>query len=197
MEPLTTAQQALFDWIADFIHAHGYAPTQRQMGQGMGLQSSAGIQARLGRLLAKGYLDHTFGQARSLRLVQRHQGLLVQGTIVAGGLVETFPEAETLAFGPFLLDPSLFALRVRGDSLLAALIDHNDIVLLRPPTDVQHIKDGTIVAARVDGQTTLKHFYRQGQTVTLQPANAHDEPLRLDAKTVEIQGLLVGVLRAL
>jgi repressor LexA len=197
MAPLTTAQQALLDWIADFIHTRGYAPTHRQMVQGMGLQSPAGIQARLRQLLAKGYLDHTFGQARSLRLVPRHQGLLVQGTIAAGGLVETFPESETLSLGPFLLDPLLFALRVRGDSMIAALIDHNDIVLLRPPTDVQYIKDGTIVAARVAGQTTLKHFYRQGRTVTLQPANANYEPMRLDAKTVEIQGVLVGVLRAL
>lgn len=200
MEPLTAAQQQLYDWIVAFIHSEGHSPTYRQMMRGMGLKSPAPIQSRLEKLIDKGYLEHTFGEARSLRLAQRNaNGLLIRGTIAAGGLVEVFPdtEVETLDLGRLLLDPSLFALRVRGDSMIEAMIDHNDVVILRPTNDVKNIKSGTIVAARVEGQTTLKHFHRKGHRVMLKPANANYEPMLLDAKTVEVQGVLVGVMRSL
>ncbi len=200
MESLTPAQQQLYDWIVAFIHSEGHSPTYRQMMLGMRLKSPAPIQSRLEKLIDKGYLEHTYGKARTIRPTWKEtNGLIIRGAIAAGGLVEVFPdtEVETLDLGRLLFDPSLFALRVRGDSMIEAMIDHNDVVILRPTNDVKNIKSGTIVAARVEGQTTLKHFHRYGRRVTLKPANANYEPILLDARTVEVQGVLVGVMRSL
>lgn len=122
------------------------------------------------------------------------------GAIAAGGLVETFPdtEVEHLDFSNLLLDPRYFALRVRGHSMIDALIDDGDVVIMQPISDPKVIKNGTIVAARVEGQTTLKYFHRKGSKVTLQPGNPDIEkypPIEVPASQVVVQGVLVGVWR--
>jgi repressor LexA len=117
--------------------------------------------------------------------------------IAASSLVDVFPDSdvEYLDLAGISLKPSYFALKVRGDSMIDALIDSGDIVILKPVSDPKTLKNGTIVAARVEGQTTLKYFHRKGSKVTLQPANKAYEPIDVPASQVDVQGALVHVWR--
>lgn len=198
MEPLTEAQQQLYDWLAEYIRQHQHSPSIRQMMQAMQLKSPAPVQSRLEHLRAKGYIEWTEGKARTLRIVQSaKQGVPVLGAIAAGGLIEPFTDAvEQLDFSNLFLPSHSFALRVTGDSMIEDLITEGDLVIMRPVPEPTHLKNGTIVAARVEGHgTTLKRFYRQGDRVILKPANAKYQPIEVKAMQVQVQGALVGVWR--
>lgn len=199
MESLTAAQQELYDWLADYIQQHQHSPSIRQMMQAMNLKSPAPVQSRLEHLRTKGYIEWTEGKARTIRVLQPQvkQGIPVLGAIAAGGLVEPFTEAvEQLDFTSLFLPPKTFALRVIGDSMIEDLITEGDVVIMRPVPDPDLVKNGTIVAARVDGHgTTLKRFYRRGDRVTLKPANTKYKPIEVTARQVQVQGTLIGVWR--
>jgi len=201
MESLTVAQQELFDWLVSYIRQHEHPPTVRQMMQAMKLKSPAPIQSRLEHLRAKGYIHWVKGQARTLRILhsesQDQAGVPILGAIAAGGLIEPFTDQiERLDLTGLTAQPQYFALRVAGDSMIEDLIAPGDIVLMQPAPEPNRLKNGTIVAARVEGEgTTLKHFYRQGNRVTLQPGNANYAPIEVAAAQVQVQGVLVGVWR--
>lgn len=201
MEPLTEAQQELYDWLVEYIQANQHSPSIRQMMRAMGLKSPAPVQSRLEHLKAKGYISWNEGKARTIRLMHAGSpGVPIRGAIAATGLVETFQdvEVEHLDFSNLLLNPRYFALRVRGLSMIDALIDDGDVVIMEPAIDPKSIKPGTIVAAHVNGQTTLKYYSRKGSKVTLEPGNPDRDSypvIELPASQVEIQGLLVGVWR--
>ena len=198
MEPLTEAQQQLYDWLAEYIRQHQYSPSIRQMMQAMNLKSPAPIQSRLEHLRAKGYIEWTEGKARTLQIVQTGRaGVPILGAIAAGGLLEPFTDAvEQLDFSSLFLPPQTFALRVMGDSMIEDYITEGDVVLMRPVPEPDQLRNGTIVAAMVDGHgTTLKRFYRQGDRVTLKPANIKYQPIEVAAMQVQVQGALIGVWR--
>jgi repressor LexA len=198
MERLTEAQQELYEWLAEYIRTYQHSPSIRQMMQAMNLKSPAPIQSRLEHLRTKGYIEWTEGKARTIRVLHPvKQGVPILGTIAAGGLIEPFTDAiDHLDFSNFSLPPQSYALRVAGDSMIEDLIADGDVVFLRPVPEPAHLKNGTIVAARVDGYgTTLKRFYRQGDRVTLKPANPQYKPIEVLAVQVQVQGSLVGIWR--
>lgn len=198
MEVLTEAQQELYDWLVEYIQSNQYPPSIRQMMHAMGLKSPAPVQSRLEHLRSKGYIEWTEGKARTIRLTQEvKRGVPIRGTIAAGSLVDVFPEAdvEYLDLASVLLKPTYFALTVRGDSMIDAMIDSGDVVILKPVADPKTLKNGTIVAARVENQTTLKYFHRKGSKVTLRPANKKYDPIEVPASQVDVQGQLVHVWR--
>ena len=198
MEPLTEAQQELFDWLVEYIRTSQYAPSIRQMMRAMNLKSPAPIQSRLERLRSKGYIDWTEGKARTIRILHTEaQGLPVLGAIAAGGLVEPFTdEKEKLDLSDLIQRPNCFALRVTGDSMIEDYITEGDMAIMRSVPAKDEVKNGEIVAARVEGHgTTLKRFYRREDQVTLQPSNPKYTPIQVAADRVEVQGVLVGVWR--
>ncbi|WP_414541279.1 transcriptional repressor LexA [Nostoc sp. CCY0012] len=198
MERLTEAQQELYDWLVEYIRIHQHSPSIRQMMQAMNLKSPAPIQSRLDHLRTKGYIDWNEGKARTIRILHSvKQGIPILGAIAAGGLIEPFTDAiDHLDFSNISLPPQSYALRVTGDSMIEDLIADGDLVFLHPVAEPDQLKNGTIVAARVDGYgTTLKRFYRQGDRVTLKPANPKYNPIEVLAMQVEVQGSLVGVWR--
>jgi repressor LexA len=149
-------------------------------------------------LRAKGYIDWTEGKARTIRILGSNStGVPVLGAIAAGGLVEPFTDTvEQLDISPVFRQPGNFALRVIGDSMIDDMIAEGDVVIMRPVPDPDQLKNGLIVAARVEGHgTTLKRFYRKGEQVTLKPANPKYEPIEVTATSVQVQGVLVGVWR--
>lgn len=196
MQPLTTVQQELYDWLVDYIKANQHSPSIRQMMRAMGLRSPAPIQSRLEHLREKGYIDWTEGRARTIRVLQA-QGVPVLGAIAAGSVVESFTDAvEHIDFSNTFIRPGDFALQVRGDSMIDALIDQGDVVIMRPVRDQKAIKDGKIVAARVDGEgTTLKYYHRTGNVVSLKPANPRYDAMEFSAAEVDVQGELIAVWR--
>ena len=198
-EPLTTAQQELYDWLSEYIGEHRHSPSIRQMMEAMGLRSPAPIQSRLRHLQQKGWITWKEGQARTLQLLGDAfgGGIPVLGAVAAGGLVETFDDVEErLELEPVLATRGLFALTVNGDSMVDAHIADGDVVLMEPVKEPSRLREGTIVSALVPGSgTTLKHFHRDGRQVRLEAANPAYEPILVDADQVAIQGKLVAVWR--
>ena len=195
---LTAAQRELYDWLEDYIRSHRHSPSIRQMMEAMGLRSPAPIQSRLRHLQQKGWITWQEGQARTLQLLgEGASGIPVLGSVAAGGLVEPYDDVqERLDLAPVLETRGLFALTVNGDSMVEAHIADGDVVLLEPVNDASRLRDGTIVSALVSGSgTTLKHFHRRGDTITLEAANPAYEPIVLPADQVCVQGRLVAVWR--
>lgn len=200
LESLTPAQQELYDWLADYIGSHQHSPSIRQMMAAMGLRSPAPIQSRLRHLQQKGWITWQEGQARTLQLLGNlaaEAGVPVLGSVAAGGLVEAFDDVqEVLDLDPVLKTKGLYALTVNGDSMVDAHIADGDVVLMEPVVDPRALRDGTVVSALVAGSgTTLKHFHRQKDQVTLAAANEAYEPIVLSADQVQVQGRLVAVWR--
>ena len=198
MEALTDAQQELYDWLVEYIRENQHSPSIRQMMRAMGLKSPAPIQSRLDHLRKKSYIDWTEGQARTIRILQETQGVPIYGTIAAGYVNEAFTDdVERLNLGGLPIKLGDYALRVKGDSMIEALISEGDLVIMRPVKDPQGIREGTIVAARVPDGTTLKYFHRVDNLIQLKPANPSYPVQEFPADEVQVQGKLVGVWRDL
>jgi repressor LexA len=200
MEPLTVVQQQLYDWLVEYIEENQHSPSIRQMMKAMGLKSPAPIQSRLDHLRAKNYIDWTEGRARTIRILHPpKKGVPIKGEIAAGGLIEPFTDEadqDYLDIVGLQLKTKDYALRVTGDSMIGAMIADGDIVIIRPIPEPDRVKNGTIVAARVEGHgNTLKHFHRKGSRITLEAANPNYDPIKVNSDAVEIQGILVGVWR--
>jgi repressor LexA len=199
MEILTEAQQQLYDWLVDYIRQHQHAPSIRQMMRAMNLKSPAPVQSRLEHLKAKGYIEWEEGQARTIRILHSETsgGVPILGAIAAGGLVEPFTdEKEQLDLSGLFERSNCFGLRVVGDSMIEDFITEGDVAIVQPIQEPSSLKNGTIVAARVEGHgTTLKRFYRRGEQVMLKPANPKYQPIEVSATQVQVQGVLVGVWR--
>lgn len=197
MESLTTAQEELYDWLAGYIRENRHSPSIRQMMRAMKLKSPAPVQSRLEHLRNKGYIDWTEGKARTIRVLQESQGVPIFGAIAAGAMLEVF--TDTIEhFDPAALSfkGGDFALKVRGDSMIEALIDDGDIVIMRKVPEPSRIRNGTIVAARVESTTTLKYYHLEKDKVVLRPANPNYEPMHYPAEDVHIDGRLVAVWRS-
>lgn len=198
MEPLTEAQRQLYDWLVDYIRQNQYPPSIRQMMRAMNLRSPAPVQSRLEHLRKKGYIAWTEGKARTIQVLQPTSGgIPILGAIAAGGLVEPHTDTvDRLELSTDIFPTRSFALRVMGDSMIEDHIADGDVVIMQPIPEPDQLKNGAIVAARVEGHgTTLKHFYRRGDRVTLKPANPKYTPIEAAADQVQVQGVLVGVWR--
>lgn len=200
MENLTPAQKELYDWLVEYIQTTQHAPSIRQMMVAMNLRSPAPIQSRLERLRSKGYIDWTNGKARTMRILhQPDKGLPILGAITNRGLVEQFIDVkQRLDLSHLLAKSDYYVLRVTGDSMIEDSIIEGDLVVMREVSSIDEAKSSDIVAAKVSDQgTTLKRFYRKKNKVTLQPANTKYEPIEVDANSLELQGILVGIWRVM
>lgn len=198
MESLTTAQQELYDWLIEYIRANQHSPSIRQMMRAMNLRSPAPIQSRLEHLKNKGYIEWSEGKARTIRVRDDVRGVPILGTIAAGFVNEAFTDTvERLDLNGLPIQSGDYALKVTGDSMIEAMIQDGDVVIMRPVKDPQGIREGTIVAARVESGTTLKSFYRHGNQVHLKPANPNYPVMEFPADLVDVQGRLVAVWRGI
>src|SRR6202790_4982789 len=203
---VTKRQKQVLDFVARFIEDNGYSPSYAEIARGLNLASLATVHKHISTLETKQYLKRGFNQSRSLDLgpkyiqeQRRHKQdtpleVPLLGRIAAGAPVEAVEQRETVRFGDFLGNPDVFALEVRGDSMIEDHICDGDMVLLEKNGPV---KDGDIVVALIEGsETTLKRFYREpGDRIRLQPANAALQPIFVAGKDLAIQGRLLAVLR--
>ncbi len=212
MAILSRKTQEVLSWLHSFQADHAYFPTYREIQAGLGFKSVSPVQNHIGKLKAAGLVTNVPGKARTLRLVERQppeaapaaRGIPIWGAIAAGHLVELFPDHEISYIPPDLFSPKSrglerFALRVRGDSMVNAHILDNDVVILDKPFDVKEIKDSQIVAARVDGEdrATLKRWRQVDDQVFLVPENDNYSTIQVEAHTVLIEGIYVGLVRGL
>lgn len=213
---LSPRQRRILIVIRDFTAEYGYPPTIRQIGEAVGISSTSVVSYNLSVLQRKGYLARDRDVSRGLRLVKdqeaegRAEGYAVVvpmlGAIAAG---EPIPipdgafgqvDADTVSLpGDMVRDPQrVYALEVRGTSMIDALIDDGDLVIMRYQ---QTAENGDMVAAWLKDEkaTTLKRIYweRGRSLVRLQPANPLMDPIYVHPDELEIQGKVIGVIRRL
>jgi repressor LexA len=196
--PATERQRRILDVIRAFTVEHGYPPSVREIGERVGLSSSSTIHAHLKALERRGMISRDPTKPRALRSVTRGPEALVLpilGRVAAGVPITAQEDIE----GEFLL-PAAFAprasdafmLRVQGDSMVEAAILDGDLILVRPQRTAEN---GEIVVAMLDGEATVKRFYREAGRIRLQPENRAMAPIY--ASDVEIIGRVEAVVRRL
>ncbi len=212
---LSERQRGMLDFIRRFSNENGYPPTIRQIGEQVGISSTSVVNYNLHKLEKDGYIARDLRVSRGIRLVERLGDaaerlkdlvrIPLVGRIVAGAPVpipssdfSTFGEDEAITLTREMVPnaENLFALQVKGDSMVDAMVSDGDIVVMR---QAREARNGDMVAVwlKDKGETTLKHFYLENGRVRLQPANASMDPIYAEPRDVEVQGKVMLVLRRL
>lgn len=197
---LTRRQKQILDFVTRHIEKRGYAPTLEEIGAHFELSSLATVHKHLANLQAKGLIKRENNRSRALEVVQaRASGRAVEvpllGRVAAGVPIEAVQSAETICIPEDMLGRGeTYVLQVRGDSMIDEQIRDGDYVIV---DGRRTARDGEMVIALLDSErATLKKFYREKDgMVRLQPANARMAPIVVHPGSLEIQGVVIGVLR--
>jgi repressor LexA len=201
MNEATPRQQRILDYICTCVRTQGYPPTYDEIKDAVGLSTKSLVSHHLRGLEAKGYLRLKPNTPRGIQLADApHQStfrVAIAGQIAAG---------QPISFGDWQREfieltgdivreqDGLYALRVKGNSMVDALVHDGDLVVMKHQ---QYADDGDMVAVRLveENETTLKRFYRERHRVRLQPANPTMKALYYHPANVEVQGKVVAVIR--
>ncbi len=199
-------RKRILQFIGDFIADRGYAPTVRDIVKGCRLSSTAVVQHHLKILEKQGYLRRDPKVFRSIQLAGKRNVVPVPllGNIAAGEpisipssetwrseVLETLDLTEEITEGK-----EVYALRVKGVSMIDALVDDGDIVLIQPTSSAED-GDMVVIWLKEEQEVTLKRIYREPGRIRLQPANPLMKPTYHKPENVEIQGKVIGVIRKL
>ena len=200
---ITRRQRQVYDFLAAFIEKHGYSPSFEEIGEGLGLTSLATVHKHISNLAEKGLIRRQENRSRSIdvmpvrtRVRQRlsdEAALPLMGRIAAGQPIEAVENPESISLGDLTRSKEVYVLQVTGASMQDEHIVDGDYVLVEKTSTA---RNGEIVVALVSGaDATLKRFYKEGDHVRLQPANASMQPIMVPAHNVQVQGRVIGVLR--
>ena len=212
---LSERQEKMLSFLEDFTRENEYPPTIREIGAAVGISSTSVVNYNLNVLEKKGYITRDKIVSRGLKLVDRsgsgaarvrHDVISIPllGRIAAGQPIP-IPDSDLLPFGYETIEltrdiigreEGIYALQVRGNSMVDALIHDGDIVVMKHQEEAAN---GELVAVwlKDEKETTLKRFYLEGGQVRLQPANPTMKPIYVHPANVEIQGKVVLVIRQL
>ena len=210
---LSVKQEAIVEFIQGFLGDHHFPPTVRDIQAGCEISSTSVVDYNLRILQREGYIRRRSEVSRGIELLKDSSGreawpdnvvaVPVFGSIAAGeplhipGAAARSDADEVIDLPSFLTrgNSEVFAVRVKGESMIDALVADGDLVVLEPAIDA---RNGEMVAAEINGEeVTLKHFFMQNGTVTLQPANAQVDPIIVPAEQVQVKGKVVGVVRSM
>jgi len=211
-QELSERQVKMLKFIGEFIADHHFPPTIREIGTKVGIPSTSVVKYNLDILQRRGLIDRDPDISRGIRLVEEMVGRVAEvvripllGRIAAGVPIPV-PDAE---FSPFGYeagieltrdivkdDKNIYALEVQGNSMVDALINDGDIVVMRHQ---EQVENGELAAIWLPekGETTLKRFYLEGDRVRLQPANPTMKAMFYPAESVEVRGKVLLVIRQL
>jgi repressor LexA len=193
---LTERQREIYDFIRDKIEGRGFGPTVREIGEGFDIKSPNGVMCHLKALEKKGLIKRTGFRARAIQLVDHRLhtvDLPLLGKVAAGAPLQATATDDRLDFKELFGNPSNFALRVQGQSMIENHIDDGDFVVIR---EQQSAHNGERVVAMIDDEVTLKRYYREKNRIRLEPANENMAPIFVDEDDdIRILGVLVGVVR--
>ncbi|MEE9216157.1 MAG: transcriptional repressor LexA [Anaerolineales bacterium] len=210
---LSDRQRNMLDFIRMFSMQSGYPPSIREIGAAVDISSTSVVNYNLNRLVEQGYLDRDQNVSRGLRLTEKLSSpatnivrVPLVGRIFASEPVP-IPDTDSPMFGAdeaieitqdlLSTTEDLFALEVKGDSMIDAMINEGDIVVMQRRPDWSN-GDMVAVWLKDKEETTLKHIYREGDTVRLQPANPTMKPIYIeDPENLEVQGKVMLVIRQL
>ncbi len=207
MDDLAPRQRALLDFIASYQDQKGIPPTIREIGEALGIKSTNGVSDHIKALVRKGYLERV-GDARSsrgVRLSQAARGgfreeatvaVPLLGRVAAGSPVlaeENYARTFHIDSDMMPHNAATFALTVTGNSMIEDGILDGDFVFVKKQNTA---RNGEMAVVMVDGDATVKRFYREKDRIRLQPANAAMEPIFVEpGQECEILGIVVGVYR--
>jgi repressor LexA len=212
MRTLSARQQKILNFIRSFLEEQAYPPTVRDIVRGCGISSTSVADYNLAILEKEGYLKRHREVSRGIELlgdtaVKGHRAAIpLVGTIAAGQPIPVPTEeswnseasAETIEVPTQLLRgrDNIFALKIKGHSMIDALINDGDIVLMQAASTVEN---GQMAAVwlKSEKRATLKKVFVSADRIRLQPANTQMKPIYADPKDVEIQGIVVAVIRQL
>jgi repressor LexA len=217
-EPLSKRQSDILSYIYEYINGSGRPPTIREIGTAANITSTSVVNYNLTKLMEKGYLDRDPEVSRGLRLTGKAMSLYEAVTAAVRGLIRIplvgaivasepvsvghenfsiFDDEDAVELGSGLLPgktEDLFALRVRGDSMIDAMVNDGDIVIMRKQ---ETFRNGDMLAVWLtpSDTTTLKYVFHEGDKVRLQPANPTMEPIYVEPSDVQVQGKVMMVVR--
>jgi repressor LexA len=201
MKYLTERQRDILNFIKEFQSEHGVAPTHREICDHFGFSSYGTVYKHLSLLEKKGLIRRDWNQKRGVELVEDQEPepssqvreLPLFGYIAAGRPLDVEVSTETIAVPDHLTTRGEnYVLKVRGDSMVDDGILDGDLVIIATR---EQAYNGEMVVANVNGEVTLKRFYREGERIRLQPANATMSPIYAAARDVSVQGVVVGLMR--
>jgi len=209
MKGLSAKQQSILQFMREFIDDHDYPPSIRDIQVGCDISSTSVVDYNLKALERLGYIRRDREVSRAIELLdrgarrQRTVPVPIIGTIAAGQPIpvptpdtwqsidydNVFDATEDMTRGR----ENVFALKVRGTSMIDALVNDGDIVILEQTSSCD---DGDMVAAwlRRENEATLKKFYREGDRIRLQPANSTMKPIFTEPENVEVQGRVLATI---
>jgi repressor LexA len=209
---LSERQKDMIDFIGKFSREKGYPPTIRQIGEAVSISSTSVVNYNLNKLERDGHIVRDLKVSRGVRLVEgpgrrgrdaNHVSIPLAGVIFASEPVMVGDTAQTAGDEVIELtrdlisdEADLFALRVKGDSMIDAMVSDGDIVVMKK---ADRARNGDMVAVWLNdrNETTLKRFYLESGRVRLQPANPTMQPIYADPANVSVQGKVMLVLRQL
>lgn len=201
MAKLTEQQAKVLEVIRESIREFGYPPSVRELGERLGLKSTATVHTHLRNLERKGYLKRTAQKSRAFNITgsldDKEQGPVVfvplVGMVRAGTPVLAVENIEDMVPFPrsFVKSENVFLLRVQGDSMIDAGIYDGDYVLVRQQ---DHADNGDIVVALLGDEATVKAFYREKDAIRLQPRNPSLAPII--SRDVRVVGKVIGLYRS-
>ncbi|MDH5695716.1 MAG: transcriptional repressor LexA [Dehalococcoidia bacterium] len=209
MAEVPSTRLRILNFIRKFLDERGYAPTVRDIARGCNISTPSVVQHHLNKLERQEYIHRDPEVFRSIQLVERKREAITRvpllGTIAAGEPIPvptpdtwtTIPE-ETLQLTKEVTQgkQGVYALKVKGSSMIDAFVDDGDIVLIQQTSTVE---DGEVAAVwlKLEQEVTLKKVYHEAERIRLQPANQQMEPMYYKPEDVDIQGKVIGVLRKL
>jgi len=208
---LSQRQRRILEFIRQFTLENEYPPTIREIGTAVGISSTSVVNYNLNVLEREGYILRNKEVSRGIRLREGLRELAARDIVrvpllgrIAAGAPIPVPDSGLLPFNESIEltraivkeEEGIYALEVRGDSMIDALIHDGDIVVMKHQ---RQANNGELVAVwlKDEKETTLKRFYHEGSRVRLQPANPTMTPIYVDASNVEIQGKVIVVIRQL
>lgn len=204
---LSTRQSNILQFVQTYVSDHAYPPSVREIGDGVGISSTSVVDYNLRVLAKRGYIRRDPEISRGIELLDTEGERLpdrvavpVLGQIAAGAPIEAIEgHQERITLTRDLVPTEgVYALRVRGKSMIEDLIDDGDLVLIRRQ---EHAENGAIVVALLndgpgtEGQVTLKRIYRERDRIRLQPANASMQPIYVRPDQVQVQGTVICLVR--
>jgi repressor LexA len=209
LKELSTKQSRILNFLRQFLEEKGYPPSIRDIVNGCKISSTSVVEYNLRILEREGYIRRDPEVSRGIELSARNRAVVrvpVIGYIAAGEPIpvpnadtwSTLGAAESIELTQELTrgKEEVYALKVKGTSMVDALINDGDMVLMQ---HVQTAENGEMVAAwlKREKEATLKRFYLEAGRIRLQPANEEMKPIYVDPEDVEIQGKVIGVIRKL
>ena len=183
----STKRGEILQYLRDYISQNGYAPSVREIMEGVGLHSTASVHYHLAALQESGEISMEGNKNRTISLNQ-HRGIPVIGMVTAGQPILAVESIE--GYLPMEDRDGYFALRVRGDSMIGAGILSGDRVIVRPQPTAEH---GEIVVALLGDEATVKRLSRKDGEIWLLPENPAYDPI--DGTEAQILGKVCGVYR--